>query len=201
MADARLVEPADLVPQRGEHVVGDLLGGELAERRPGLRSGHQHCRVGASDTGLHDLRNIDAGAVRDDHRVPDVLGLLDPAAEHREPRLPVHQPMPPLGHDLGVALVATEHVDAVLLTRRDGDVHHRPLSNRLLRGLDLGGIESEVGQRRPHLVDRRLARRRTERHQYRGGGRHPEQHTAEQVRRQSGAEVHRGECDEDHERE
>ena len=37
VADAGLVEVVDLVPQRRQHVVGDLLGRELAEGSSGLR--------------------------------------------------------------------------------------------------------------------------------------------------------------------
>ena len=199
VADPGLVEMVDLVPQRRQHVVGDLFGRELAEGSSGLRRRDEDRGIGTTDAGLDDLRRVYAGAVGDEHRVADVLHLLDPAAEHRKPGLLVHQPVPPAGGDLGVALVATEHVDAVVLARRELDVHDGGQANLLGRRVNGGGVVAEVGERRSHLVDGRLPGRRAEGHEHRGGGGHAEQHTAQQIRRQPGAEIHRGQGDEEHE--
>ena len=166
---------------------------------PGCGVVIEHRGIGATDAGLDDLRRVHAGAVGDEHRVPDVLDLLDPAAEHRKPGLLVHQPVPPPGGDLGVALVATEHVDAVVLARRELHVHHGGEADRLRRRVNGGGVVSEVGERGSHLVDGRLPGGRTEGHEHRGRGGHAEQHAAEQIGGQPGAEVHRGQRDEDHE--
>ena len=69
-------------------------------------------RAGSTDAGLLDPRRVHPGAVGEHQRVPDVLDLLDPAAEHRQARLVVHRPVPGLGDELRVALVASERVDA-----------------------------------------------------------------------------------------
>ena len=80
---------------------------------PSSGSRDEDRRVGAADAGLHDLWRVHAGAVGEHQGIADVLDLLDPAAEHRQARFLVHQPVPRLGRDLGVALVAAEDVDAV----------------------------------------------------------------------------------------
>ena len=73
-----------------------------------------------------------------------------------------------LGGDLGVALVAAEHVDAVAARRT-----RAPRPSRCARRIDsvagrmVGGVVAEVGERRPHLVDGRLSGRRTEGHEHR----------------------------------
>ena len=159
----------------------------------------QHRRIRATDTGLDDLRRVHSGAIGDEQRVADVLDLLDPAAEHRKPRLLVHQPVPPPGRGLGVALVTTEHVDAVSLARREVYVHDGGEANRLRRRANGGGVVSEVGERRSHLVDSGFPGRRAEGHEHRGRGRHAEQHAAQQIGGQPSPEIHRGQRDEEHE--
>ena len=125
MADARRVELLDLAPDGGERVVGDRIGGDRAERASGRRGRDEHGRAGFTDAGLLDPRRVHAGAVGEHQRVADVFDLLDPAAEHRHARLVVHGPVPGLGDELRVALVAPERVDAQLLARGEHHVHHR----------------------------------------------------------------------------
>ena len=88
------------------------LGVDRAERVPRRGRGDEHRGAGAADAGLHDLRRVHAGAVGEHQRVPDVLDLLDPAPEHGHAGLVVHRPVPRLGDELRVALVAAEGVDA-----------------------------------------------------------------------------------------
>ena len=159
MADARRVELLDLAPDGRERLVGDRLGIDRAERASRRRRGHEHRRAGHTRTGLLDPRRVYARAIGEHQGVADVFDLLDPAPEHGHARLVVHRAVPGLGDELRVALVATEGVDAQLVTRGEHDVHHRRAWRAVLRALHVGDVVSEIGERRAHLFDRSAGRR------------------------------------------
>ena len=100
---------------------------------PRRRRGDEHRGVGAADAGADEPGRVHVGALGEHQREADVLDLLDAAAEHGHARVVVHRPVPDLGGDPGVALVAPEGVDADLLTGAELDVHHRRARDPLLR--------------------------------------------------------------------
>ena len=112
VADPRVVEAVDLCPDRGEDVVGHLFGGELGQGVPTGGSVTSSAASAPPTPVRTSLAAWTSGALGEHQRVGDVLDLLDPAAEHRHARLVVHHPVPHLGRDAGVALVAAERVDA-----------------------------------------------------------------------------------------
>ncbi len=109
--DPGRVQPIELGPRVGEHGCGDLVVGEGADRPALWWGGDEHGGVGTAHPGAHEPGGVDLGALGEHQRVPDVLDLLDPAPEHRESRIVVHQRVPGLRRDARVALVATEGVD------------------------------------------------------------------------------------------
>ena len=138
------------------------------------------------------LRRVHAGAVGEHQRVADVFDLLDAAAEHREARLVVHRPVPRLGDELRVALVAAERVDPQPLARGE------PTSITDARGTSF----SRVLRCRRRRIRGRSSDARTSSIVGRPAGEPkatstaapaaiPSEQPAEHVGRESGAEVHR----------
>ena len=111
MRDAGGVQGADRGPDlREQSSVSSSAGARRAAARGRRRDEQGH--VGAADAGAFDTRCGDAGPLGPHQRVADVLDLLHAGAEDREARLLEHHAPPELGADPGVALVATEGVDA-----------------------------------------------------------------------------------------
>ena len=77
------------------------------------------------------------------------------------------------------------------------DVHHRRAGDALVRGVDARDLVPEVGERGPDLGDRRTSPRGTERDPDERGDGEAQEQPAEHIGRKAGAEVHRGEADQD----
>ena len=138
-------------------------------------------------------------AGREQHRIRDVLDFLDTAPEHRLGRVLVHQPVPRLAGEPGVALVAPERLHDVAVTRDDPHLGHRGPLDGGVGIADGGDVETQVDERRGELVDREAPRRRAQRDEHRGRCRDPEEEPAEHVGRKADAEVQGGERDGDDE--
>ena len=107
------------------------------------------------------------------------------------PGVVVHRLVPDLRGDAGIALVAPERVDPEVLAGRELDVHHRRARDVFGRRRDARDVVAEVGERVPHLGDRRLTTRGAEHHPDQRRDRETDEEPAEHVGREAGTEVHR----------
>ena len=126
VGDPRRVQCVELLPRRGEHRIGDTLGGKRTRwacRRGGVVTS---TAASAPPTPVRTRRAARTSARSASISVKrDVLDLLDPAAEHGHAGVVVHRLVPHLRGDAGVALVAPERVDPQVFAGGELDVHHR----------------------------------------------------------------------------
>ena len=193
-----MVELIELVPGGSQRLVGDQLGAQRGDRCSARWSADKdRGGIGPSDSCPHQTRRRDVGALGEHQREADVLDLLEPTPEHRQAGIVVHRLVPQLGGDAGVPLVAPESVDSEPLARRKLDVHHRRPGDALVRGSDARDLVAQVGERGPDLGHRRTSPRGTERNPHERGDGEAHEQPAEHIGRKAGAEVHRGEGDQD----
>ena len=112
MDEAVGVEPACLLPDPGQHVVGEGICGQFGQRGAMRVAHHEDGSAGAGHPGRDNLRRTHAGAPGGQHHVGLVLHLLQAGQLQGPAALLVEHGAPELGEELGLGLIPAQHLDA-----------------------------------------------------------------------------------------
>ncbi len=196
VGDPGVVELRDLLPELVEHGIGDRRGLGLLEALTGDRADDEQRRAGTGHTGGHDRGHPHPGALGNERDVGLVLDLAQAGEVHLRPGVLVEDRAAELGDELRVGLVPAEDPDparAVVAGAR----HHRAVAGLTGRERDLGVPAGELVNRGMHLDGRRPATGRSEDQVDDRGDPPAENDGRERAVGQRGAEVERGEREDD----
>ncbi len=148
VGDAVAAQIGDRLPDRVEHVVGDIVRIELVERPAGHRVVGQHQRLGLGDRQRPQARRPDAEVTRGER---EECFVLDGPTQRRERALVAEVAALQLAvdpeHEVGAALVPSEHLHEQSIT--------------VGRHREVGGRSAGVDARRRDVVDGEPDRRQS----------------------------------------
>ena len=160
--DPRRVQRRDLLPQVGEHRVGDVRRVRVAQMDARERAAGDERGARPGGAGDDHRRHGDVGALGQEQRVGLRLDVLEPGGVQRGTAVLVRQRAPELRHELRVGLVATEDPHHQLAGRVAGR-HRGPRARLLRQEVHVVGVHAELAERRRHLRGRGSPSRATRR--------------------------------------